>query len=1035
MFVNFNEDTRVKIPALVHLGRLGFSYVSLKTEKWDRDTNIFSRLFAEGIQKINPDITGPLLHSLKREIGLLLDNEDLGRAFYDRLIQPHGLRLIDFEHFDNNSFHVVTELPCVNGDEEFRPDITLLVNGLPLVFIEVKKPNNRDGILAERSRIRARCRNPKFRRFLNLTQLMVFSNNMEYDDQDPEPLQGAFYASPSYDSPAFNYFREEHPFPPELLSVLDTDSETLILTDNNQHALRHAQEYQANLSADTPTNRILTSLFRRERLAFLLRYGLAYVRTSDGFEKHVMRYPQIFATLAIDKALAGDVRKGIIWHTQGSGKTALAFYNVRHLTDRFQARGIVPKFYFIVDRIDLQIQAAKAFGARGLVVHTIQTREQFAADIKSNSAIHNTAGKLEITVVNIQKFQDDPDVVRAGDYDVRLQRIYFLDEVHRSYNPGGSFLANLVQSDRNAILLGLTGTPLLGSDHNSRALFGDYLHKYYYNASIADGYTLRLIREEIATGYKLVLKQTLEQIKVLQSRENRETVYASESFVRPLLDYILEDFEKARRIHNAPDIGAMVVCDSAAQARALMERFETLRPARRDSQPIPFPDLTGQGKKIAAETAGAGFDTTARDHKPRRAALILHDEGDKDERKEQIDAFKEGRVDILFVYNMLLTGFDAPRLKKLYLGRLIRAHNLLQALTRVNRTYKNFRYGYVVDFADIEEEFKKTNQAYFDELQSELGDELKNYSNLFKSPGEIIAECGQIQDALCHFNLENAETFSRQISEIQDRAAMLEIVRALDNARDLYNLIRQSGQYELLESLDFRQLALLRTEARNHLSLINQKLALEQHTDTANILNLALEDILFTFRKVCEKELRIADELREALRRAREALGGNFDPFDPVFRNLREELERLFKKKNLSEISQEEMKANISVLERLFEKARELNRRNELIRAKYENDAKYARLHKRLREKADLNVSERKLFEALGDLKREADLYIFQNARLLQNEAFARKEMTRIVYEQLQTQHNLLLTPAAVEHINNLILSEYLHEFNGVLPA
>src|SRR5690606_39662130 len=97
------------------------------------------------------------------------------------------------------------------------------------------------------------------------------------------------------------------------------------------------------------------------------------------------------------------------------------------------------------------------------------------------------------------------------------------------------------------------------------------------------------------------------------------------------------------------------------------------------------------------------------------AALILHDIGTKDERKELVEDFKDGKIDFLFVYNMLLTGFDAKRLKKLYLGRVIKRHNLLQTLTRVNRRYKDFRYGYIVDFAAIRAEFDATNKAYFDE--------------------------------------------------------------------------------------------------------------------------------------------------------------------------------------------------------------------------------------------------------------------------------------------------------------------------------
>src|SRR3989338_850216 len=137
-----------------------------------------------------------------------------------------------------------------------------------------------------------------------------------------------------------------------------------------------------------------------------------------------------------------------------------------------------------------------------------------------------------------------------------------------------------------------------------------------------------------------------------------------------------------------------------------------------------------------------------KDHGHLVGSLILHDVGNTDDRKQEIEDFKDGKIDILFVYNMLLTGFDAKRLKKLYLGRVIKAHNLLQALTRVNRTYKDFRYGYVVDFADIRKEFDATNKAYFDELQAELGDELEHYSNLFKSAEEITQEIEAIKDIL-----------------------------------------------------------------------------------------------------------------------------------------------------------------------------------------------------------------------------------------------------------------------------------------------
>jgi type I restriction enzyme R subunit len=760
-------------------------------------------------------------------------------------------RLIDFENFDNNSFHVVTELTCKNGDDEFRPDITLLINGMPLAFIEVKKPNNREGVLAERNRIITRSRNPRFRRFINITQLMVFSNNMEYEDGSPQPIEGAFYASPSYDSPVFNYFREEETLDlTQLLANEDDAIENAVLRDNNLNVIKHSPEFLSNKSPETPTNRLCTSLFSRERLRFLLRFALAYVNDSDGLQKHVMRYPQLFATKAIEKKLDAGVKKGIIWHTQGSGKTALAYYNTRFLTDYFQRKGVIPKFYFIVDRLDLLIQAQREFAGRGLVVHTIDSREAFARDIKTTQVLHNHSGKPEITVVNIQKFQDDPEVVRAEDYDFSIQRVYFLDEVHRSYNPQGSFLANLSQSDRNAIKIGLTGTPLLGDDYNSRSLFGDYIHKYYYNASIADGYTLRLIREEIATNYKISLQEALAAVTLQQGDIDRKLIYSHPKFVEPMLDYIVRDFEKSRSALGDAGIGGMVICDSAEQARECS--VSSLRCTLHcHHPPTQFQDA-GQALIAAAQPDGYAARTLLA-NRVKNAALILHDVGSKQERKDWVQDFKDGKIDLLFVYNMLLTGFDAKRLKKLYLGRIIKAHNLLQALTRVNRPYKDFRYGYVVDFADIRKEFDKTNKDYFDELQSELGSEIEHYSSLFKSAEEIAQEIEAIKDILFSFNIENAEEFSRQLSQIQDRATVLALKKALADARNLYNLIRLQGEYGLLQQLDFHKLSQLYRETCNHLDLLNLKEAIESASDTSNLLNVALEEVLFKFTKIGKK--------------------------------------------------------------------------------------------------------------------------------------------------------------------------------------
>ena len=162
---------------------------------------------------------------------------------------------------------------------------------------------------------------------------MIFSNNMEYDDESNTTLEGAFYATPSYKDPVFNYFREEHDFGEEVnfLSKLTEDQERFILKDNNLLSISDSDEYKTNKNFNTPTNRICTSLLKKDRLSFILEFGLAYSENKYIITKQIMRYPQLFATKAIENILDQNKRKGIIWHTQGSGKTALAFYSVKQL--------------------------------------------------------------------------------------------------------------------------------------------------------------------------------------------------------------------------------------------------------------------------------------------------------------------------------------------------------------------------------------------------------------------------------------------------------------------------------------------------------------------------------------------------------------------------------------------------------------------------------------------------------------------------------------------------------------------------------
>lgn len=999
------EDSRVKIPALVHFTRLGYTYMSIKDKEcnvdYDGDTNIFYSQFLSAVNRINQ--TELTLEDAKKIIGELkikLDNDDLGKSFF-KILQSgiDGIKLIDFSDITGtkNDYTVVTELPYENGDDNFRPDIVVLINGMPLSFIEVKRQNNREGILTERSRMERRFGNKIYRRFVGITQFTVFSNNNEYDDSDIEPIQGAFYASSSYKRMFFSKFREqrEDELKADMQSIV-TETEEFVLSDNNLIAIKGTPEYVSSLSEKSPTNRIITSLYTKERLLFLLKYGICYKTTTnkDGIteiEKHIMRYPQLFATLAIRDKLREGVRKGVIWHTQGSGKTALAYSNVQFLTDYFsKEEGKIAKFYFIVDRLDLAEQAKNEFEARGLKVKLIKDKEAFITDI-TNPGESNTSGKVTMTVINIQKFSKE-SVTKPSDYNVDVQRVYFLDEAHRSYNPTGSFLANLMASDRDAVQIALTGTPLIGDGYNTKDVFGNYIHKYYYNQSIADGYTLKLIREEIETTYKNQLNATLDQI-VRQGSIAKKNLYAHPKFVEIMVDYIIQDFEEGRTALDS-SIGAMIVCDSSEQAR----------------------EVDRQLKRFSAYTH----------------ALVLHDEGTKQDRKNDQEEFKKGNIDILVVYNMLLTGFDAPRLKKQYLARMIKAHNLLQTLTRVNRPYKGYHYGYVVDFANIKDEFDKTNKAYFDELQSELGDEVQNYSNIFKSKEDIEKDLKDVKNQLFLYDTSNVVSFINQISEIDDKKQLLNLRQALENYKAMYNLIRLYGYEDLYTHFNVENAIKCLNEVNNRISIINLKNSIDSSEDMSQILNMALDQIDFQFRKIKEEELIIADAFRDTLEKTRrEIVDRCLDPKDPEYISLLDELKRVFKKKNIEELTADEMKQMMGNLNALKKKAEKRNLADRMLAAKYSGDVKYMRTHKRIMNSPPPITDAVTIHRILMTVKSKADDQIAHNENILDNEEYFIKSLQPIILRACMGEKVKLDKPQLM-FIDNCLSKEYILERDWV---
>ncbi len=1049
----FNEATRVQMPAMVHLTRLGYKYFGKISEEdagknHDPSTNILIEEFEKQFERLNPN-TPITAKQMLQDIRNDLKNDDLGYAFYQRLKAFSPVKLIDFDTPSNNSFYFTAEFTCKNGQDEFRPDITLFVNGLPLVFVEVKKPNNSGGMVAESKRMnQQRFPNKRFRSFINITQLMIFSNNMEYDTMGGiVPMQGAFYCTAAKESAPFNCFREEnrsnadvapynrnYPYRP-----VDRSVEKKILKDFNCEVIHTTPEYKTNLDTNTPTNRILTSMCSPERLLFILKYGIAYVRSErevDGKievtdQKHIMRYQQMFAALAIRGHLDNDANAGVVWHTQGSGKTALSYHLAYFLNDYFARQNKVAKFYFIVDRLDLLEQATQEFEARGLVVTTANSRKELMEQFRDNKSQQGVSGKQEITVVNIQRFAEDKEKVKLPEYATSLQRIFILDEAHRGYRPGGCFLANLFDADPNSIKIALTGTPLLKDEKATATVFNDYFHTYYYDRSIADGYTLKIIREEIETSYKERLTQIMDKLEQLVQKKDvhKSTIIEHENYVKELIRYVITDLTRFRQQHGDNTLGGMIICETSGQARNLAMYWDEVQ---------------------REMNKNASFPTNV------KARLILHDTDDKETRKQIVKDFKKNMtVDVLIVFNMLLTGFDAPRLKRLYFGRKLKDRNLLQALTRVNRPYKNNRYGYIIDFADIRRNFEETNEAYLQELNrfndpNEDGSGITDtFTQVLENPQEILDTMRDIHDTLFEYTLNNVEEFSSEVSTIQDKEELLKLKKVLEAARDCGNLVRTFGDDELkaqFAKVELTKLPDMLKEVQHHITIINQKEAFNAVGQTAILVNEAMQDIEFTFSKIGEEELKLISggrELQDKWRDTIRAFMDNVDPDDPEFITLREAFMQRFKEHGFVIDSIAKFNEETAALDSIIDRLKTIQKTNKALLNKYNGDAKFARVHKRIREinserkeksrKPIFTFSDYEISIILNMIKEDVDQRVYDKNDILKKDVYFEQTVLQIVANML-SHFPQISDEATIEDYNfvkNGIARQYLNQYKA----
>ena len=786
----FNEDTRVKIPATIQFLRLGYDYQSIKNVDVDFNTKIFRNRFKTSLEKINKrKFSDDEITSILSDIDNVIKNNDLGKEFYNWLINPiDKVKLIDFDNIENNDFAVVDELPfsIEEGTEEgsFRPDINILINGMPLGFLEVKKPNNEGGIQREFDRmIKKRLLKKEYRKYFNLIQFVSFSNNMEYEeDDDAEDVKaGSFYTTPNGTNTSFSFFREDdenYITHYKYKNIEMTQIKEVMKDCGYNPSETDTPEFAENLKVDTPCNSFVTSVFDKERFLYFIQYGIMFIKGAIP-QKHIMRYPQFFATRKIIERLEGGGKGGIIWHTQGSGKTGLAAFSNRVIRDYYAKKNINTRMFFIVDRLDLLTQASTEFRNRGLHVTNCKDKKELAKELNKPLSTNMDSKSIgEICVVNIQKIMEDNKMPEAkNDYNANIQRIFFIDEAHRSYSIKGDFYKNLMTCDLDGVFIALTGTPLLSKKERSNLKFGDYIHKYFYDKSIADGYTLRIKKENIDTVARAEIKNNL---NIEDNRLNDKDVFESDAYIEALGNFIEKDFVNFRLENTDDSIGGMIVCRSNPQARKVHEWFE-------------------KNSKL-------------------KTGLVISDQDDPTQSKinknNQLEFRETSSPDLLVVNFMLTTGYDVKRLKKMYLLRGPHAQSLLQTISRVNRPYKSpngkiYKYGYIVDFVDIEEEYDRTIEAYIKELEADLNENGENegsLSGLVVDKEDIYKRYkGYKKNLEDMIDTSNLERFSRQVTNFT-KEALLKIRRLLNGIRECKTEFILSRAMDYANKIDSEEL-------------------------------------------------------------------------------------------------------------------------------------------------------------------------------------------------------------------------------------
>ncbi len=696
------------------------------------DEVVLKDVLEKAVKRLNPTLTDDVRDEAIKTVlriaspDTLANNEAFHRlltegvpvsTYQDGMERGERVWLVDFEDPWNNEFTVVNQFTIIEGGHNRRPDVLLFVNGLPLVIIELKNAADENATIESAYR-QIETYKQQIPSLFTYNELIIISDGLEARAGSLSAGFSRFTAWKSEDG--------EHIASP-LMSQLEVLINGMLEKDTLLDIIRSFTVFEKQKTEDLKTG--ITTIKTVKKIAAYHQYyavnkavesTLRATGINLGGDK-VAESPANFGFKTVKEQAVGDHRAGVVWHTQGSGKSlSMVFY-----TGKIVQRLNNPTVVVITDRNDLDDQLFDTFaGSRQLLRQTpvqAESREHLKSLLKVNSG--------GVIFTTIQKFQPETGNVYEQLTD-RCNVIVIADEAHRTQygfkaktvdvrNEADEVIGSEVKYGfakylrdalPNATYLGFTGTPIESTDINTPAVFGNYIDVYDIAQAVEDGATVRIFYEsrlaKVALsdeGRKLVAEldkeldtETMDDVQKAKAKWTQlEALIGSPNRIKNIAADIVLHFEERQKVFEGK---AMIVAMSRRIAAALYDEIVRLRPEWHSN------DLSKGAIKVVMTSSASEGPEIAKHHttKEQRHALA-------ERMKDPTDELK-----LVIVRDMWLTGFDAPCLHTLYIDKPMQGHNLMQAIARVNRVYKDKPGGLVVDYLGIASDLKKALSFYSD---------------------------------------------------------------------------------------------------------------------------------------------------------------------------------------------------------------------------------------------------------------------------------------------------------------------------------